>query len=270
VNGGDEAYAGGEEGTVTVPMPMGASNIQFLGIFLEQQGEVVDGAYVSTAPIVPGETTATIRYVTEGIPALTLPVTFDVQAFSLFVPMGLQPQGDQLRLLGTQTDQGVTYQTYTIDSMTPGDQIEIVFTETAAVGAESSDSTTYLMIGVAALALIAAGFFFIRSRRNRRPASSTGPKKARPAQPQNQPKAKPVSQVAARPANGHRAGRPNVSADEPEDDDEVQLLIDEIATLDLSFEKGLIDERTYRRLRVAAKDRLLLAQEAASGSRSTR
>jgi hypothetical protein len=49
------------------------------------------------------------------------------------------------------------------------------------------------------------------------------------------------------------------------EDDDVQLLIDEIAALDLSFEQGLLDERTYRRLRVAAKDRLLLARETPEG-----
>jgi LPXTG-motif cell wall-anchored protein len=270
LNAGEEAYSGGEDGTVVVPMPIGAGNIQFLGTFLEQQGDVVDGNYVSTAPVVPGESSATIRYVTEGVPALTLPVTFEVGAFSLYVPMGLAAEGEGLRLAGTQDDQGVTYQVYTADALTPGEEIEVVFTEAGETAAGSSDATTYLLIGIAALALIAAGFFFFRSRRSRRPAPSAGPKKARPAQPQNQPKAKPTAQVATRPANGQRAARPNVARDEPEDDDEVQLLIDEIATLDLSFEKGLIDERTYRRLRVAAKDRLLLAQEAASGSRSTR
>jgi hypothetical protein len=44
------------------------------------------------------------------------------------------------------------------------------------------------------------------------------------------------------------------------------LIIEEIAALDLSFERGLIEERTYRRLRVAAKDRLLAAERARAGT----
>jgi hypothetical protein len=75
--------------------------------------------------------------------------------------------------------------------------------------------------------------------------------------------------VKAGAANGHRAVTPRLAEPLP-DDEEVQLLIDEIATLDLSFERNLIDERTYRRLRVAAKDRLLLAEEARAHSGSGR
>jgi hypothetical protein len=48
----------------------------------------------------------------------------------------------------------------------------------------------------------------------------------------------------------------------------VDLIVDEIAALDLSFEKGLLDERTYKRLRVAAKDRLLEAERARTGGRT--
>lgn len=266
-NAGDTAYVG-EDAAVTVPLPSGATNLQFLGTFLEQQGEAIDGSYVSTAPIVPGQTSATIFFSSPQLPTLDLPAPFDVDTFQLFAPMGLQPQGTGLRLAGTQSDQGVTYQVYTTDPMTAGSEMQVSFTQVDVPEGES-DATTYLLIGIAALALFAAGFFFVRGRRARRPAPASGPKKARPAQPQNPPKAKAQVEVASGPANGHRAGRP-VVADDAEDDDEVQLLIDEIAALDLSFEKGLIEERAYRRLRVAAKDRLLLAQEAASGSRGTR
>jgi LPXTG-motif cell wall-anchored protein len=267
-NDGDTAYVGEDGATLMVPLPEGATNLQFLGTFLEQQGDVVDGAYVSGAPIVPGQTTATIFFTSPQLPVLELPAEFDVEVFQLFVPMGLQPQGTGLRLAGTQSDQGVTYQVYTTDPMPAGTELQVSFLEVDVPEGES-DATTYLLIGIAVLALAAAVFFLLRGRRKARPAPTSGPKKARPAQPQNAPKPRPAAQVAASPSNGHRAGRPVVT-EGSEDDDEVQLLIDEIAALDLSFEKGLLDERAYRRLRVAAKDRLLLAQEAASGSRSTR
>lgn len=270
LNDGDLAYVGGESGTVRVPLPPDAKNLQFLGTFLEHQGTVVDDVYVSTAPIVPGETTTTIRFVTEAVPTLTLPVTFEVGAFSLFVPMGLQAQGAGLRLAGTQSDQGITYQVYTVDTLTPGQELRVEFTEVGSGSSDGGDATTYLLIGIAAIALVAAIAFFVRGRRRARPAPAAGPRKTRPAQVQNPPK----SRVATSPTNGHRASRPAVAgpavASGEDDDDEVQLLIDEIAALDLSFEKGLIEERAYRRLRVSAKDRLLQAQEARTDEGSRR
>ena len=48
------------------------------------------------------------------------------------------------------------------------------------------------------------------------------------------------------------------------------LIIEEIAALDLSFERGLLDERAYKRLRVAAKDRLLRAEGARARGGTTR
>jgi hypothetical protein len=53
----------------------------------------------------------------------------------------------------------------------------------------------------------------------------------------------------------------------PEDAD---LIVEEIAALDLSFERGLLDERAYKRLRVAAKDRLLRAEGARARGGSAR
>ena len=42
--------------------------------------------------------------------------------------------------------------------------------------------------------------------------------------------------------------------------EDMDLIIDEIAALDLSHDQGLLDEHTYRKLRVAAKDRFIEAQ----------
>ena len=48
------------------------------------------------------------------------------------------------------------------------------------------------------------------------------------------------------------------------------VTVEEIAALDLSFERGLLDERIYKRLRVSAKDRLLRAEGARSKDRRAR
>lgn len=274
-NGGDTAYVGPDGGgpVVTVPMPPDATNIQFLGTFLEARGDLTDGAYVSTAPIVPGDSSATIRYTTANLTELTLPVTFATRNFSLFVPAGLQASSPQLRLVGQITDNGpdgqpLTYQQYTSDTLTAGSTIAVTLAPSTGGGTDSNATT--LLLGIAGLAVVAAIAFWLIGRRRAAAEApqKSGPRKPRPAQPQRASTKTngrtATAKVEAPAGNGQarRSARRDVAV---ADDDEVQLLIDEIAALDLSFDQGLLEERTYRRLRVAAKDRLLAAQQAHEG-----
>lgn len=276
-NGGDTAYVGPAGGgpVVTVPLPQDATNIQFLGTFLEARGDLANSAYVSTAPIVPGDSTATIRYTTANLTELTLPVTFDTRNFSLFVPAGLQAESPQLRLVGQITDNGpdgqpLTYQQYTSDTLTAGTTIAVTLAPSSGGGTDSHATT--LLLVIAGLAVLAAVGFWLIGRRRAADATTPakgGPRKARPAQPQRRP-AKTDGSTAVRievrePAGNGQARKPARRDVAVADDDEVQLLIDEIAALDLSFEQGLLEERSYRRLRVAAKDRLLAAQQVHEG-----
>jgi LPXTG-motif cell wall-anchored protein len=259
-NDGEKAYVGTDGAVVTVPLPPQAGNFQYLGTFLEQRGSLTSEGYVSDAPIAPGTSNATIRFTAPGTPALQFPIAFPTRSFQMFVPAGITVTSPQLRLAGTTTDQGVTYQVLTADgTMQPGDVLDATLQVEAALPQGSSSTSLLLLIaGLAALAAFA--FWFLGRRRARSEQRPTGPRK-----PVKKPAAKPRATKAGG-GNGHRAAKTTVARANGSKrapvaaDEDVDLLIDEIAALDLSFEQGVLDERTYRRLRVAAKDRLLAAQ----------
>ncbi|MGE5225330.1 MAG: carboxypeptidase-like regulatory domain-containing protein [Planctomycetaceae bacterium] len=275
-NGGKTAYVGAKGGSViSLPLPEGATNLQFLGTFLEQRGAVKDGAYVSEAPIVPGKSSATIRFTIASLTTISLPVTFPTAGIQLFVPEGIRVSAAGVRLAGTIQDTGangqpVTYQQYVVDGPAVGATIDVALAETAAAGAGSTDWTTILLVvaGLAALAALAFAIVGRRRAKQRTPVRAARSPKARSAAKPSRPTTPKVAAPAkARTSNGHRNAPPRRTASvtmPAQEDDDVQLLVDEIAALDLSFENGVLDERTYRRLRVAAKDRLLLAQEASA------
>jgi hypothetical protein len=260
-NDGQRAYVGTDGAVVTVPLPTGADDLQYLGTFLEQRGKVTAEGYESGAPIVPGTSTATIRYTAPGTPALEFPIAFATKSFQMFVPAGITVTSSQLRLAGTTTDQGITYQVLTADgTLQPGTTIQAALQVEAA--ASSARSSTSLLLLIAALAALAAlAFWLIGRRRARAEVRPAGPKK-----PLKKTVTKPSRAVTSPASNGHRTTKPktvartNGTARAAASEEDVELLIDEIAALDLSFEQGLLEERVYRRLRVAAKDRLLAAQ----------
>ncbi len=250
-NAGDEAYVGEDGVVVRIPLPEGAGNLQFLGTFLENPGRIRGGAYVSDAPIVPGRTSATLRYSAPPLDRLTLEVPFATTSLQLFVPQDVRVRAAALRLAGTVTDQGLTYQVYEARDLAPGTTIEVGMTQVSASGSPTR-TALFAVLGALALLLVGAALVVTLRRRRaprppRRPAAR--PTKARPA---------PARAAAPRPVEG------DGEAAELEDPD---LIVEEIAALDLSFERGLIEERTYRRLRVAAKDRLLRAERARAGRR---
>jgi hypothetical protein len=263
-NRSDAAYVGKNGAVVTVPLPPQAANFQFLDTFLEQRGSVKGDAYVSSAPIVPGTSGGTIRFTAPGTPSLQFPVTFQTKSFQMFVPAGITVTSPQLRLAGTTTDNGVTYQVMTADgTLQPGTVLDATLQVEAAQAEGSSTSLLLLIAGLAALAAIA---FWLLGKRRARAEQRAAAAKRPVKKPAKGTPAKAKSNAKTGAGNGHRATAPkpvrtkDATPETAEADEDVDLLIDEIAALDLSFEQGLLDERTYRRLRVAAKDRLLAAQ----------
>ncbi|HZD16979.1 MAG TPA: carboxypeptidase-like regulatory domain-containing protein [Actinomycetota bacterium] len=256
-NSGNRAYVGDGDAVVSVPLPADATNLQYLGTFLEIPGAIRDGAYASNAPIVPGTTTATLRYEAPALSALTLPIGFATDNFQLFVPQDIRVRSPALRLSGTVEDQGLTYTVYQGQGLTPGTAIEAAMEEGSGDG--GGGLAIWMLLAAAALAAtLVLGVWFVARRRA---AGSSRPRRARrrARRPERTPRTeaapKPI-RVAQPSGNGH---------DGPAAGEDVDLIIDEIAALDLSFEKGLLDERRYTRLRVAAKDRLLRAERARAG-----
>ena len=274
-NAGDTAYVGeGEGGTggpsdgvVSVPLPQGVTSLQYLGTFLENPGQVVGQTFVSQAPIVPGQSSATVRYNAPPLSSLTLTTPFAATSIQLFVPQDVTVTATALRLSGTVTDRGVTYQVYAAQDIAAGTTIDISMSQ-GETGTSPTNTAMWILLGVAGLVILGGLVAFaIRSARARRarPAAARSAArpmraKARPAEPRANVSRGKGSVGAPPPGNGQVA--------EPIEDPD--LIIEEIAALDLSFERGLLDERAYKRLRVAAKDRLLRAEGARARGGTTR
>ncbi len=260
-NGGDTAFVGGDGGgggngggtTVSVPLPEGATNLQFLGTFLESPGDVQGQTYLNTAPIVPGTSSATLRYNAPALSRLTLSLGFATTSLQLFVPQDVTVTATALRLAGTITDQGQTYSVYAADNVAAGTTIDVAMSQTEA--ASPASSATWILLGAAALVLLIGVAVWLIGRRRRARAPKGKTKAAARATPS---KASGRTPERAARATGNGKAEPEAT------EEDAELLIEEIAALDLSFEHGLLDERTYKRLRVSAKDRLLRAEGARS------
>lgn len=249
-NGGNTAFVGEDGTTVSLPLPEGATSLQFLGTFLENPGDVQGQTYISAAPILPGTSSATLRYNAPALSRLTLSLGFATTSLQLFVPQDVTVTAAALRLAGTVTDQGQTYSVYAADNVAAGTTIDVAMSQTE--GGSPSSSATWILLGAAALVLLIglAVWLIGRRRRARAPKGKAKGAVARGAQ------AKGYGRTPERAARATDNGKTVPEATE----EDAELLIEEIAALDLSFERGLLDERTYKRLRVSAKDRLLRAE----------
>lgn len=253
-NADTTAYIGKGGEVVTLDLPAGATNPQFLGTFLEYPGEMVGDTYVSSAPIVPGETTATLRFEAPEISTLSVPLAFPASSFQMYVPEGIDVTSDLLRFEGTISDQGRTYSVYSATNLPPETQIDAGLKAGPADDAQSNAVQILLVVVALFAAAVIVTWLIGRRRASKAPAKPA--KRAKPAPARREPATKTT---AADPSgNGHAV----VVSDEDPD-----LIIDEIAALDLAFENGLLDEQKYKRLRVAAKDRLLRAQEVRASGR---
>jgi hypothetical protein len=257
-NAGTTAYDGDGDGVITVDLPPDATNLQFLGTFLEVPGEIRGDTFVSTAPIVPGSTTATLRYEAPPLSEMTLPLAFETTSFQLFVPEDVEVTSQQLRFSGTITDQGLTYSVYAAQDIAAGTEIDAVLSQAPAGG--STNLAIWILLGAFALLGIVVLVVWLVGRRRASKARARGRAKARPSAKPARPKAD--VEATARAAEPSTNGHGSTGSDE-----DVDLIVDEIAALDLSYEKGLLDERRYKRLRVAAKDRLLEAERMRTGGR---
>ena len=220
-NGGDTAYVGGGDeadgGVVSVPLPKGATNPQYLGTFLENPGEVVGGTYVSDAPIVPGDSTSTVRYNAPPLSSLTLTTPFPTTSVQLFVPQDVEVTATALRRAGTVQDdvagQTVTYQVYAAQDVAAGTTIEVSMTQ-AADAPGTSNAAMWILLGAAGLLLV-AGLVVVairrtKSRRARRPSPAPPPARHGRRRAPSSRRARP----AREPTRGRRRQRPRAGADE--------------------------------------------------------
>jgi hypothetical protein len=276
-NGGDSAYVGeqtapdGSPITTQVPLEPGASNPQFLGLYLDTPGQTLGDRYVNSQALVPGDSSATVRYNVSDLSQLTLPVTLPTTTLQLFVPTGVTVTAEGLTTSGEVTDRGITYQVFNAQNLKAGDTLRVELSGLTGGGARSP--LLWVGIGIvviAALGGIVAWLLLRRRARRQQPVRKGAVQRGR--QPQDPAKnGRPRQTPAARRAELVAAAAYDSDDDTEVDvDEQFDLLIDEIAALDLAHEKGLIEQDSYETLRAAAKGRLLRLREARTGGRPAR
>jgi hypothetical protein len=237
-NDGKKAYIGSSNrgGVVTrFPLAPGAHDVQVLGLYLNGGGRVHGTTYEGTQPIVPGSSTATVRYVVPSLTQLRLVSPMATGNLHLFVADTLTATAPGMRSGGTITDRGTTYRVFTAANVAADRTISIAL---GAAVASTSHAGEFVAAGIAILLLMlaVAVWRFLRRRRRTEPARPAHA--SRPARPRV-----PASATAA----GPRSSAVTSDAD---------VLLEEIAAVDIAFEEGLIAPDTYERVRAAAKERL--------------
>lgn len=237
-NDGTTAYIGPDQkgGVVTqVPLAPEARDVQVLGLYLNGGGRVRGAAYEGTQPIVPGTSTATVRYVVPSVGALNLTSPLATGNLHVFVADGSTVLAPGMTPGGQITDRGTDYQVFTAAGVAPGRSMAISLSPAPQTDVHAAP---YVAAGVALLLLVAAiAVWRVRRRRRGRPpaASRTSP-------------ARVTASAADRASHASSAG--------PHGTEDAEDLLEEIAAIDIAFEEGLIAPDTYERLRTAAKDRL--------------
>jgi hypothetical protein len=252
-NRGERTYLGadpdaeGVRAVITVPLAPDASALRFLGRFTECCATLRGTDYVHTSPLVPGTVVGTLRYGVERLDVLRLPATLAVESFTLMVPTGTTVSGRTLELSGEIVSRGTTYDVYTAEGIDPGELLEVSLRGLSDVGVPT------WQLAAAAVGLVAAAatvlLFARRRRRTKAPSGS--------AELAGDGAELPGSAVPSgtRPSPAEVAGAR--TPDPPEVRVGEDLLLEELALLDVGFERGLLPREVYEPLREARKAELL-------------
>ena len=238
---GDEPLDKGKRAVISLAIPVGARDFQYLGQFMECCAVVRGTTFLHTAALRPGEVRATVRTSTGSLSELSLSAPLPTDTLRVFVPSDLDVTPSAgLKAAGQLEDMGVSYQTFTATGLSPGDEVSLEVS-----GLSSKSSNQGLLLGlIAAVVLLGAGVF-VAVRRLR---AGSGRGKA-PA-----PTAESAAPTA--PAPDHTPASV-IDPSDPLAQAEADLIIEEIAALDLAFERGAMAEETHRRVREARLARLL-------------
>ena len=240
-NPGTTAYVG-RGGVVTeVPLAPGATDVQYLGLYLNGGGRIVGDAYEGTQPIVPGRSSATVRYIVPSLSGLHLVSPLATGSLHVFVASDLAASAPRMSGAGTITDRGTTYQVLTAANAPAGRAIEVDVK--ASPRPRPTAAWPFALAGLVLLVLV--GVLFVRRYRGGGASRGRMSRSPRRTQRLRQPHpSRPSSPVAT-------------------SDEETEALLEEIAAIDVAFEEGLLDPAAYERVRAAVKERL------ASAARST-
>ncbi len=206
---------GGARAVLAVPLHPDAFGLGFLGRFTECCSTMRGNEYVHTSPLPPGRTSGTVRYAVESTDRLDLTTRLPVDSFTLMLPEGVAATGATLERSGEIESRGTAYGVYTLEGWGPGEPLTVGL---SGLGPASTPWTLFAA-AVAGALLVTAGVGWWW-RRQRPGAASEGP------------------DVTAMPES---AG-PGLSS---------EVLLEELALLDLALERGLISDRVHHELRTA-------------------
>jgi hypothetical protein len=263
---GTRTLADGSPVVTELPLARGASDPQYLGAYLDTPGSVDGSSYVNPQPLVPGTTTATLRYTVPTLGDITLPIDFATESVQLFAPATATVSAPGLAPGERFTDHGITYQSWSGVKLQPGSTINV-----RVSGLEGGRSSlAVLILGTFGAALLAGVALWLVARRRRahRPRTRKGGQRRAPTKPRAELPPPPRARRARAARSAARvpagvAGRDgsvvetNGADADADADEQFDLLLDEIAALDLAHERGLLERRSYEGLRASAKRRLL-------------
>jgi hypothetical protein len=241
-NRGERTYLGedpdgvGTRAAIRVPLAPDAVGLRFLGRFTECCATMRGTDYVHTSPLAPGTTAGTLRYAVEALDTLSLPARLPVESFTMMVPEGVTVGTSQLELSGEIESQGNTYDVYTTEGLAAGETLELSF-RGLTVPETPLWQLAAAAVGVLLVGLAAASWWRRRGAAAPTAAAPTGAATVPSSAGARAPSGDPLRSDGAR----------RLSA---------ELLVDEIALLDVGFERGLLPREVYEPLREARKAEL--------------
>jgi hypothetical protein len=247
----------GQHPVLRLPMAVGGTNLQFVGQFVGCCTAVDRDGVVLSQVVKPGTSQGTVRYELPFTSRLELAVPLPTDSLVVLVSPRLRLDARQLSVSGTSSDRGITYQVYRASSLTPGTTIGL---QLVLAPAERTARRWWAVGAVTGVPLLGALLFLLRRRRSavrgRTPAQVLAERVA-------------AERVAAdRVADDQVADDRAMGRFRPPDSADAELLIEEIAMIDLAFDRGMVsDEAVYRRVRAAVLERLVAAEEEADRAR---
>lgn len=263
-NTGKATYVGkvqlveGRKGVVQLPLLEGAKNLQYLGRFMQCCTLVRGSSFYHTLPMTPGKSTGTVRYNVPSVGDLSFPVLFKTKSFSIIVPTDVKVTSEHVKSGGQIQDRGITYNVFVAKDLAVGTVVKV-----ATEGLRPKSVPLVAVVGLVVLVLAGGAVVYLKFGR-RRSKGSQGAKKRQSKSPPKKASSPQVGRTGAGVVTPTRPSAPVVQPAAPTTEaageaslGQAELLLEELAVLDLAFERGLISEAVYRRLRSMRKAELV-------------
>jgi hypothetical protein len=239
---GGASLDGGRRAVLSLALAADAENLQFLGFLSDRTGQRQDATFVHTGPIPPGQSQAALRYETRSQSELAFPVTFPTTTFTLMVPDTVTVTAPLLTGGSRNEDRGVSYRAYSGANLKAGDTIRATLRRNPGT---SSSWNPAVLAGAGLVVVVGVAILMVGRRRR-------------------------LAVVAPALAPVTRTRRTGAKATPARHGDDVEVLLDHLALLDLAHEGGILpDDAGYQSRRAALTTRLARIWPGGTGSGSS-